>query len=315
MNGLAAQWPAASKWLPSVVVGGADDTGAPGYGACAFSVGESAQDGSEVQLPLRDYLRYCLAQQDDTPLYIFDRDFAERCPAMIRDFDPLYDYLAGDLFALLGGSGPHGNRPPHRWLLVGARGSGSDVHVDPPGTCAWNAVVSGMKYWALIDPRLGAEQVESGSTADDVPPLAWFCQSLPRVSARHPGAVRVVTQGPGSVMFIPRGWWHAVWNIKDTIGVTVNRVSWRAFCDAWQCARRDVGTDADAMTLARQVEHRFGLATLGDAVQWLLRLRAHAAENDWLIPDGLCGCVSALETMISAGVGFSAGSDTNVFDP
>ncbi len=37
-----------------------------------------------------------------------------------------------DLFHLLG---PH--RPDFRWLIVGARRSGSTFHIDPNATCAW----------------------------------------------------------------------------------------------------------------------------------------------------------------------------------
>lgn len=41
----------------------------------------------------------------------------------------------------------HQCRPPHRWLLIGPRGSGTDVHRDPCATAAWNALLSGVRGW------------------------------------------------------------------------------------------------------------------------------------------------------------------------
>eukprot|EP00116_Pleurobrachia_bachei_P016543 sb/3476805/ len=42
-----------------------------------------------------------------------------------------------------------------------------------------------------------------------------------------------VIQGPGEVMFVPGGWWHAVLNVTDTVAVTQNYVSSANFSSAW----------------------------------------------------------------------------------
>lgn len=44
---------------------------------------------------------------------------------------------------------------PSRWLLVSGIGTGSNWHVDPLNTSAWNTLVSGSKRWALYPSEVG----------------------------------------------------------------------------------------------------------------------------------------------------------------
>ena len=107
----------------------------------------------------------------DQPLYLFDKDFAAKAPALARDYAPPRVF-GRDLFALLGerradevagaeaagaGAGAAGaaagaeaeaeaeaeeaeagpvRRPDYRWLIAGPRKSGSVFHKDPNGTSA-----------------------------------------------------------------------------------------------------------------------------------------------------------------------------------
>ena len=40
----------------------------------------------------------------------------------------------------------------HRWMILGPMHSGSNLHVDPLGTSAWNMLLLGRKLWVLFPP-------------------------------------------------------------------------------------------------------------------------------------------------------------------
>ena len=87
---------------------------------------------------------------DEQPLYIFDKKFVEKSQKQTLhngiDRDISSDYSVpdffrneNDLFSVLGSE----SRPDYRWLIAGPARSGSSFHIDPNGTNAWNAVISG----------------------------------------------------------------------------------------------------------------------------------------------------------------------------
>lgn len=120
-----------------------------------------------VDWPFSVYHLYMRNNNDESPLYLFDKKFAEKMDLL----DPPNEQatywppecFGEDLFHLLGSE-----RPAYRWLstatsstrsprsirpctltvfscvVVGPERSGSTFHKDPNGTSAWNAVLQGV---------------------------------------------------------------------------------------------------------------------------------------------------------------------------
>ena len=200
-----------------------------------FKCGED-DDGYAVKIKLAHFLKYMHAQDDDSPLYIFDSHFDGDAVSkeLLNQFYPP-SYFRDDLFRLVGES----KRPPYRWFLVGPKRSGTCVHTDPLHTSAWNTVVSGRKLWVLFPPstskRLvkGKHHIRKGG---DDEPVHYFNEILPHVKeeCRAKGVpVYEFVQLPGDTLFVPSGWWHAVLNLEDSIAVTQNFASHSNFDQVW----------------------------------------------------------------------------------
>ena len=76
--------------------------------------------------------------------------------------------------------------PPHRWFLIGPKRSGTEIHIDPLGTSAWNASVCGHKRWLLIQPGPGiTKPLVRGkhliSEEEDDEAINYFDYILPRL--------------------------------------------------------------------------------------------------------------------------------------
>jgi histone arginine demethylase JMJD6 len=126
-------------------------------------VGSDA-DGHSVSMVMRDFLRYAKNNRDRNPFLVFDSIIFDTLTATAaRALDgctrPWYTvptiFSDDDLLQHL----DLVDRPLYRWLLVGSKRSGSFVHTDPQGTCAWNALVSGAKHWVLFHPDTPREML------------------------------------------------------------------------------------------------------------------------------------------------------------
>ena len=185
--------------------------------------GKTVFRAESVDWPLNAYVEYMKNTNDESPLYLFDRSFAEK---MNLEVGEAGDYVTPncfkeDLFTVLGEQ-----RPDHRWLIIGPERSGSTFHKDPNSTSAWNAVVRGSKYWIMfpafsIPP--GVHMSEDQSEVTSPLSIAEWLLTFHEEARRTPGCLEGVC-GEGEVVHVPSGWWHLVVNLEPAIAITQNFV-------------------------------------------------------------------------------------------
>jgi len=143
------------------------------YGDRRFRCGED-DSGSSVNLKMKYFLTYCAETKDDSPLYIFDGTFGDRAKAQtLLNFYSVPKYFREDLFQYMGES----RRPPYRWVVIGPARSGTNIHIDPLGTSAWNSLLQGHKRWAIFPPGAPKELVSPPLKEDEA--IFWFHHVYP----------------------------------------------------------------------------------------------------------------------------------------
>mmetsp|Transcript_5293 Transcript_5293/g.15813 ORF Transcript_5293/g.15813 Transcript_5293/m.15813 type:complete len:479 (+) Transcript_5293:275-1711(+) len=172
---------------------------------------------------LEAYFSYIDTCEDDQPLYLFDKQFAEKAPKLAADYN-VPPCLGTDLFSLLGEE----QHPDWRWLIIGGRRSGSSFHKDPNETSAWNGVIRGSKRWLLLPPSAPSPpgvqpSDDGGSVTAPLSPMEWFLNFFTEI--RDNPALKFCTTRAGEVLFVPRGWWHTVLNLEETVAITQNFVT------------------------------------------------------------------------------------------
>jgi len=204
------KWPVCQKWTLDVLL--------KTYADVEFRA-------EAVDWPFSTYHRYMHDQRDESPLYLFDRKFAEKMGITIGNEDGAAywkpDCFGPDLFEFLGAE-----RPAHRWLIIGPERSGSTFHKDPNGTSAWNAVIQGAKYWIMFPPAAAVPGVYVSKDSSEVTsPLSiaeWLLE-FHAEARKLPECVEGICNA-GEILHVPSGWWHLVVNLEDGIALTQNFV-------------------------------------------------------------------------------------------
>jgi hypothetical protein len=191
-----------------------------------------------VDWPTSTYINYMHHQSDESPLYVFDRAFAQKtsintdAPAHSPDaayWSPLA--FGDDLFTVLGE-----HRPDHAWMIMGPKRSGSTFHKDPNATSAWNAVLTGSKYWLMfpsgpnVEPPPGVIVSEDQSEITSPLSIAEYLLTFHELARQTPGCKEGICYA-GEVLHVPSGWFHLVLNLDDSLALTQNFVPRKKIAD------------------------------------------------------------------------------------
>ncbi|GAM82755.1 hypothetical protein ANO11243_007410 [Dothideomycetidae sp. 11243] len=232
-----------------------------------------------VDWPLKTYIEYMRNNSDESPLYLFDRAFAEKMKIFVPDSSTAHRYEHSqsdvedihqntpaywpptcfgsdqDLFSVLGPQ-----RPDHRWLIVGPARSGSTFHKDPNGTSAWNAVLKGSKYWIMfpssptLPPPPGVYVSADQSEVTSPLSIAEWLLTFHAEARATPGCQEGVC-GEGELLYVPAGWYHLVLNLEESIALTQNFVPRHSLHDVLAFLR----DRPDQITGFRDVEDPYAL--------------------------------------------------------
>ena len=113
LTDVVKQWPAFKKWSIEYLLE-------------QFPSSEATFQIESVEWSLPTYVEYMSLNRDESPLYLFDKDFATKVTAngiVLEEDYWIPETFKEDLFTLLGDA-----RPDHRWLIVGPKRSGSTFH-------------------------------------------------------------------------------------------------------------------------------------------------------------------------------------------
>ncbi|KAJ9656554.1 hypothetical protein H2198_004903 [Neophaeococcomyces mojaviensis] len=176
-----------------------------------------------VDWTLSNYVKYMNNNQDESPLYLFDRAFIQKMELEVGKggaYEPA-ECFQEDLFVLLGE-----HRPDHRWLIIGPERSGSTFHKDPNATSAWNAVIRGSKYWIMFPNSVmppGVYVSDDQSEVTSPLSIAEWLLTFHEEARQTLGCIEGIC-GAGEVLHVPSGWWHLVVNLEPAIAITQNFV-------------------------------------------------------------------------------------------
>ena len=114
-------------------------------------------------------------------------------------------------------------------MILGPGRSGSTFHKDPNATSAWNAVLTGSKYWLMFPsgtnhpPPPGIILSEDQSEITAPLSIAEYLLTFHELARETPGAKEGICYA-GEVLHVPSGWFHLVLNLDESLALTQNFV-------------------------------------------------------------------------------------------
>mmetsp|Transcript_14596 Transcript_14596/g.30708 ORF Transcript_14596/g.30708 Transcript_14596/m.30708 type:complete len:780 (+) Transcript_14596:290-2629(+) len=179
----------------------------------------------------------------NSPFYIFDQLDHKEGKKLEEDYEWPGPIQGGDLYGSLNDfPEDYGSK---RWFCVGTGGTGTDPHMDPLGTDAWNTVIKGHKWWIVYPERVTDEEDLECDDECSVPiPSArhWYASvGINAARSEYDNGDRPfhILQKPGETIYLPYGRVHSVFNMDDTIAITANYGSEGNFDEVWKTVVTD----------------------------------------------------------------------------
>jgi histone arginine demethylase JMJD6 len=204
LTNITKHWPAISKWTPEYLVSQ--------VGQLKEQATRVADKNDRRHFTIAEYIQYMQTTQDVDPYYLKNCQFHLKTD-MVKDYH-VPDYFESCLQQMQ-------TQLPMQfqlsWMFIGTANTYSGLHLDIFNTSAWNAVITGKKYWMFYPPEQ-AKFLYNGQVNPFNPDLEKF----PEFKNARP---LVCEQGPGEVVFTPSKWWHAVFNVEAGISLTENYIN------------------------------------------------------------------------------------------
>lgn len=208
--GLAANWPAKSKWTTAQL---RDE-----YGDVEVPIRDYLPDSEpghyvKRHMPLREFLNYWEALPQEGPsqdknLYLAEWNFSQQCPSLLEDFDTP-PHFQDDWIDKL----PRNLQFGRLWIFIGHPRVETSVHVDTFCTSAWLTMIQGSKLVRMVSP-------DSGFTMKKGADL--FSAEAERTCKERGITLHEAKICEGETLFIPGRWYHQVRNVSKNIMVTKN---------------------------------------------------------------------------------------------
>jgi histone arginine demethylase JMJD6 len=195
--GAAQHWTARNRWTPSYLC--------ERYGDVLVDFVDL--DGHRSSRPLRQY--FDLQSDVAHSYYVCDWDFRKHHMELLTDISSIPQFDVDWVDGLSAAS-----RPDLMWIYIGHAKTRGLTHVDSYGTSAWLAVLQGTKRVRFMRPVKGQvpsffDLFEENSSSD----------------------IEEAELGPGDVLYVPSGAWHAAHNDSYCLSLTSNFIDGGNFMD------------------------------------------------------------------------------------
>nr|XP_022918981.1 jmjC domain-containing protein 4 homolog isoform X1 [Onthophagus taurus]XP_022918982.1 jmjC domain-containing protein 4 homolog isoform X1 [Onthophagus taurus] len=180
---------------------------------------------------LRDYLNSWAKAKDDL-LYLKDWHLKNQKPDDNFYRVPIYfasDWLNEYFCECL--------KDDYRFVYIGPKNTWTPFHQDVFSSYSWSTNIFGQKKWLLFPP---GEELKLLDNLGNLP------YDLEKVDLKNCKYYEII-QESSEAIFIPSGWYHQVWNLKDSISINHNWVNgcnikmmWKSLCDNLNNVRKEI---------------------------------------------------------------------------